>query len=93
MNFEVEIPFDPETESIYCSFCGSRLEKSGHMFSVHMLCPKHGEFTISPIVMSEKGKWFILTDRTTASMWETCRVVDSRHKDGSPYDPRETRVI
>ena len=110
---EKRIPFDPETESIYCSRCGSKLDASSHMFSEFMLCPKHGEFTIAPVVVRESlwelgpgpgfkmirsnspdaGKWFIETDVTTASMWETCQFVDARHSDDSDYDPRETRVL
>ena len=107
------IPFDPETESLYCSRDGLKLEKSGHMFFEFMLCPRHGEFTMAPVVMREPmmvsslrypfdmevstdkdaGKWFIHTDPTVASMWSMCKAIDERHADGSPYDPRETRVM
>lgn len=105
--------FDPETESIFCSRCGSRLEKSGHMFNEFMLCPKHGEFTLAPIIIREPttaidesplfgvipnpspraGKWTMEADCTTISMWRACKTIDQRHADGSPYDPRETRVM
>jgi hypothetical protein len=110
---EVRIPFDPDTESLYCSRDGIKLEKSGHMFSEFLLCPRHGEFTIAPVVIREPekvvqmmppfevvpntspdaGKWFMVGDDTLRGMWETCKVVDARHDDGSDYDPRETRVI
>lgn len=48
---EHRIPFDPDAQSLWCSRCGSKLEKSGHMFSEFLLCPRHGEFTIAPVVM------------------------------------------
>lgn len=50
---DVRIPFDPDTEVLYCSRDGAKLEKSGHLFSEFMLCPNHGEFTIAPVVMRE----------------------------------------
>lgn len=110
---DVRIPFDPDTESMYCARDGIKLEKSSHMSFEGMMCPRHGEFTIAPVIMRQPeriiggppkfdivpnpspdaGKWFIHTDPTTASMWETCKHVDARHEDGSDYRPGETRVL
>lgn len=107
------LEFDPEAEAIYCSFDGLRLEKSGHMGTEFLMCPRHGEFTMAPTVTREPlkvmggppsfrmisnpspdaGKWFLVGDRTTIMQWKTCRAVSDRHKDGSEYDPRETRVL
>lgn len=109
----VKIPFDPEAESMYCSRDGIKLVPSGHMFSEFMMCPRHGEFTIAPVIMrepefimggeplfkmepnpaSDKGKWFIHADQQFESMWNSCKALDRRHADGSPYDPRESRVL
>ncbi len=63
------------------------------MFTRFLLCPKHGEFTIAPIIVLKDAGWVMLTDEVIGSMWETYKVVDARHSDGSPYDPRETRVL
>lgn len=110
---EEKIPFDPETQSLYCSWDGLKLEQSGHMFSEFLLCPRHGEFTIAPVVMKEPlkilgpepsfnmidnpspdaGKWFIRADETLAGEISNIQAIDARHKDGQPYDPRESRVL
>ncbi len=82
---------DVDKQPIYCSFCGSQLVKMGHMFNEFMMCPKHGEFTIAPVVMRDTGsptdetdmgdgRWYInLEDEQGKMMWETCELVD---KDG-----------
>jgi len=53
---EVRIPFDPDTQSLWCSRCGSKLERSAHMFSEFLMCARHGEFTMAPIVIREPEK-------------------------------------
>ena len=86
-------PFDPETEFLYCSRCGLKLEKSSHMFSQFLMCPRHGEFTMAPVVMKEDDSWFIELTQTEAGMWETCKYLDSQHENGEPWNEGESRVI
>ena len=50
---EARIPFDPDTQSLYCSRDGLKLEKSSHMWTEFLMCPRHGEFTMAPTVMRE----------------------------------------
>ncbi len=73
----LEDKFDPSKQKIFCSYCGSQLREMGHMFSIFMLCPVHGEFTPSPLVIKkESGDWFIrFHDLTERSSWESCKVI------------------
>lgn len=85
---EFRIEIDVDKQPVFCSFCGSQLEKMNHMFNAFMMCPKHGEFTIAPVIMRDTGdpmnehdrgdgKWYInLVDETMKMMWETCEQVD-----------------
>lgn len=45
------LPFDPNTEKIYCAYCGKQRQPISHMFSGFMMCPDHGEFTPGPLVV------------------------------------------
>lgn len=85
--FRKEIDIDKQP--VFCSFCGSQLEKMNHMFNEYMMCPKHGEFTIAPVIIRDNGdpmneldngdgKWYInLRDEQGKMMWETCEYVDN----------------
>lgn len=83
----VKIPFDIETEMMFCGRCGKRCVPQGHLMMQFLLCPDHGEFTIAPVVMFDgkdatfnpegTDKWYIQCDQTVASMWDTCKFVDA----------------
>lgn len=75
---DVEIPFDPSTDKVFCSFCGQQCVEGGHMVSTFMMCPTHGEFTIAPVVIKRGDNWVISTDQTTADMWKTCKLLSER---------------
>lgn len=74
---DIRIPFDPETQSLWCSRCGQKLVKSGHMMSEFMLCPTHGEFTMAPVVMREPERvlggppdfHFVASESPDAGRW------------------------
>ena len=89
---DIRVLFDPETEKMYDARCGRQLEPLGHMFARFMMCPVHGEFTISPTVMfngkdeiNPEGddKWYIHMDETMEGMWETCKYVDANPGTGT----------
>lgn len=80
---ELHVEMDPDTEPVYCSSDGLRLEKSGHLTSSFLLCPVHGEFTIAPIVIKLGSKWFFaFEDQQAKSMWKTARYVNEQELSG-----------
>lgn len=83
---DVRVLFDPDRESLYCGRCGQKCEPLGHLMSIFLLCPTHGEFTIAPVVMRNTrnafhpegdNKWYMHCDATVQGMWETCRHLDA----------------
>lgn len=73
-------PFNHPVERLFCARCGTQCVEMGHLTSTFLLCPKHGEFTIAPVVMkNENGAWEIRhQDSQAEAMWNTCRYVDEK---------------
>lgn len=79
IEIDVRIPFDPATESLYCGRCGRKCEEGGHLTGRFIMCPRHGEFTIGPVVMYDDNdqRWYIEADRAFEGMWGNCKAIDA----------------
>ena len=78
--------FYPETQKAYCAYCGRERVEMGHIMSRFYMCPVHGEFTPSPVIMYDPDllTWFVHFEYgSEVNSWDACQAIDKLQDGGN----------